>query len=74
LELTIRDNGVGFNIEESSQRAVAGASLGLINLTERANLVGGNLSIESIEGRGTVITAHFPTIVCESSNDRLDDN
>jgi signal transduction histidine kinase len=54
LELTIRDDGVGFNVEEKP------TSLGLVGMAERAELGGGRVDIESAPGEGTTLRARFP--------------
>jgi signal transduction histidine kinase len=54
LEVTVRDDGVGFNVEGLR------AGLGLLGMSERAELVGGRLDIESAPGAGTTLRAHFP--------------
>lgn len=60
LELSIRDNGAGFEVEPARQRARLGTSLGLLGMQERVALVGGQLQIKSAPGAGTEIRAHFP--------------
>jgi PAS domain S-box-containing protein len=56
VELTIRDFGVGFNVEE----AMADRGLGLVSMRERINLVSGVLSIESSPRSGATIRAKVP--------------
>jgi PAS domain S-box-containing protein len=56
VELTVRDSGVGFNVEA----AIHGHGLGLISMRERVNLVKGTFSIESTPGAGTTIRATVP--------------
>jgi PAS domain S-box-containing protein len=56
VELTIRDFGVGFNVEE----AMADRGLGLVSMRERINLVSGMLSIESAPRSGATIRAKVP--------------
>ena len=55
LLLTIRDDGRGFNPELYSN------GLGLDLMRHRANLVGGELFIQSIPGQGTEITCRLKT-------------
>jgi len=43
LELTIRDDGVGFDVQSALKRAAHGASLGLLGMEERVSLVGGQM-------------------------------
>jgi signal transduction histidine kinase len=54
IEITVRDNGVGFNV----QRRRTG--LGLVGMSERAVFAGGRLDIESAPGTGTTLRARFP--------------
>ena len=60
LELTIRDDGVGFDVESALGRAMHGASLGLLGMDERVSLMGGQMEIESEPMGGTEIRARFP--------------
>lgn len=60
LELTVQDDGVGFDQEEVRHRPVANASLGLVSMKERAALAGGRLQIDSARGAGTRVFAAFP--------------
>jgi two-component system sensor histidine kinase UhpB len=60
LHLTVRDNGVGFNVAERRAEAVRGSSLGLLSMEERATLAGGSLEFRSRPGLGTEVHATFP--------------
>jgi signal transduction histidine kinase len=60
LELRVRDDGVGFDLAVGRERAVRGASLGLLSMEERAALLGGELEIKSAPGQGTEIRAWLP--------------
>ena len=60
LDLRIRDDGVGFNVTTTRQRAGRGASLGLLGMQERVLLLNGQLYIRSTPGVGTEIWARFP--------------
>jgi PAS domain S-box-containing protein len=55
IRLVVADNGVGF---DPRQRGRAG--LGLLNIQERAAMVGGNVAIKSIVREGTTITLELP--------------
>ncbi|MBI4780734.1 MAG: response regulator [Oscillatoriophycideae cyanobacterium NC_groundwater_1537_Pr4_S-0.65um_50_18] len=59
LQLSIRDDGVGFDVPAARHRAARGASLGLLGMEERAALMGGQLHIRSLPGQGTEIHVHF---------------
>jgi len=60
LHLRVRDDGVGFNVAALRDRAVQGASLGLLSMEERASLAGGGLEFNSSPGKGTEVHAWFP--------------
>ncbi|MGA2787464.1 MAG: PAS domain S-box protein, partial [Verrucomicrobiota bacterium] len=47
LHLRVRDDGVGFDVAPVRDRAVRGASLGLLSMEERASLAGGGLEFKS---------------------------
>jgi PAS domain S-box-containing protein len=64
LVLVIGDNGSGFDVKE--MRSASGApTLGLRGMEERAQAVGGTLTIDSAQGLGTQICASFPVTVEE---------
>lgn len=57
LELTIRDDGQGFDPSDVGRSGRSGRSgLGLIGMQERAALLGGLLSIHSTAGMGTTVS------------------
>ncbi len=60
LELIIRDDGVGFDVQAALDNAVKGASLGLLGMQERVLLIGGQIEIRSAPGQGTEIQARLP--------------
>jgi two-component system, NarL family, sensor histidine kinase NreB len=60
LHLSVRDDGVGFDVPSMREKAVRGASLGLLSMEERTVLAGGGLEFKSRPGRGTEIRAWFP--------------
>jgi len=60
LDLTVRDDGVGFEVAPVREQAVRGASLGLLSMEERAVLTGGGLEYRSVPGQGTAVLAWFP--------------
>ncbi len=60
LHALVRDDGIGFDPAEARRRAIGGASLGLVGMQERAEFVGGQLTISSETGRGTHVHAEFP--------------
>ena len=60
LHLSVRDDGVGFDVASVREQAVRGASLGLLAMEERATLAGGDLQYHSTPGQGTEVHAWFP--------------
>jgi PAS domain S-box-containing protein len=56
IELSVRDAGIGFDLEE----AVKGQGLGLISMRERLKLVQGELSIDTHSQRGTFVRVNVP--------------
>lgn len=56
----VADNGRGFDMQKVNTNYDQRGSLGMINMRERAELIQGRLSIESVAGRGTVITIVIP--------------
>jgi len=59
LHLAITDRGRGFDLENIE---VKGTGLGLYGMRERANLIGGTLTIDSCPGHGTDIRVCIPLI------------
>ncbi len=54
------DNGHGFDVEAVEENYEKRGSMGLLNLREQAERLGGNLKIESVPRRGTRITLLIP--------------
>lgn len=59
LSLTVADNGAGFTVSESEGRPVYDG-LGLFGLYERAEFLGGSVSVVSAPGEGTLVTVSVP--------------
>ncbi len=57
LRVSVKDNGVGFDVE--SVRRSAAAKFGLHGMRERVELVGGRMDIQSAAGQGTRIQFSF---------------
>lgn len=72
LKLTIQDDGVGFDVASAFQRAASGYSMGLLGMQERVSLMGGELSIQSLPGKGTIVRALFPIYWMQHINHRLE--
>ncbi|MBW8034966.1 MAG: hypothetical protein FVQ79_04845 [Planctomycetes bacterium] len=58
IVISIQDDGVGFNVDESNINKSGG--FGLFNIRERLDYVGGKLSIASAPGMGTTVTFEAP--------------
>jgi signal transduction histidine kinase/cell fate (sporulation/competence/biofilm development) regulator YmcA (YheA/YmcA/DUF963 family) len=60
LMVMVQDDGVGFDtaaVESSYERR---GSLGMVNIRERAELVGGRLTLRSVRGQGTEVMIRVP--------------
>jgi signal transduction histidine kinase len=55
IELTVSDNGIGFDVQESALREDSSRGMGLASMEERTDLSGGCFSIDSVKGLGTLI-------------------
>jgi signal transduction histidine kinase len=60
LELTVRDDGVGFDVQRILDGAAGRGNLGLVGMTERVEILGGVLNLESEPGHGTRIRIALP--------------
>ena len=59
--LDVRDDGRGFEIDETrTRRNQVGSGMGLKGLTARLTALGGELTVESAPGEGTVLVAQVP--------------
>ncbi len=57
----VTDNGIGFDRNGKAKNKVVGTGFGLMNMKERAELVGGKMEIESALGKGTKINIEINT-------------
>ena len=60
IELTVQDNGQGFDMERIFSMESTRKGLGLGSMRERTELSGGAFTIESSQGKGTTIRASWP--------------
>jgi PAS domain S-box-containing protein len=60
LNVTVDDDGVGFNVRRVLDKKQFNRGLGLASMKERAELSNGTFSVESCEGEGTTIRASWP--------------
>ena len=60
LVAEVEDDGLGFDLGSVEATYDQRSSLGLINMKERADLIGGHLTIASEPGKGTQVTLFVP--------------
>lgn len=60
VRLQIEDDGQGFDRQQIQEEAVRLQRLGLLGIQERAELVGGKVSVNSIPGKGTQLLVSVP--------------
>lgn len=60
VEVSITDNGIGFDLSETMDTLTSSGKLGLIGMQERARLLGGTLDFDSAPGRGTTVRFTLP--------------
>ena len=58
LEVCVKDNGLGFNRNDTVTRTPGG--VGLLSMHERADLVGGTLTVQSSPGGGCQVVLQIP--------------
>lgn len=59
--LTVKDNGKGFELPERIGDLASAGKLGLAGMQERAQLIGGTLTLQSKPGEGTTVIVEVPT-------------
>ncbi len=59
--LTVRDDGRGFTPPTRIEELASAGHFGLMGIQERAQLIGGQLAIESEPGKGTTISVTLPS-------------
>jgi two-component system sensor histidine kinase DegS len=60
LRLTIEDNGSGFAASEVLSASSASGLYGITGMRERANMLGGDLYLDSTSGKGAKVRAEIP--------------
>jgi len=58
--MKIRDDGVGFDVQEKKDSGSGSSGLGLKSMRNRAKMIGADLAIESEPGKGTTISIKVP--------------
>ena len=62
LRLTVEDQGLGFDPEESSDNGSSAKGFGLVSIRERIRFLKGEITIKSSPGHGTRITIQIPLL------------
>jgi signal transduction histidine kinase len=60
INTTISDDGRGFEVDTVMDNYEQRGSLGMVNIRERTELIGGELTVESVPGQGTRFTISVP--------------
>ena len=60
LQVCIRDNGKGFDVERVLKQASQGLSVGLLSMQERLRVLGGEIVLHSTPGAGTIVQMQIP--------------
>ena len=60
VHVIIEDDGCGFDVAAALR--AHGGTMGLLSMQERAHLVGGKLTVESLPGQGTTVFAEAPLV------------
>jgi len=60
--ITVADNGIGFSLPDRIENLASQGHLGIMGMSERAQLMHGKLEIQSIPGNGTRLSIKVPEI------------
>jgi PAS domain S-box-containing protein len=60
VDLKVRDDGIGFDPGAARERAIGGASLGILGMQERVSLAGGEYEVSPHPEGGMEVRARFP--------------
>ncbi len=60
VTLTVEDNGRGFDLAKMTDNWSSSSTFGLMNITERVELVGGEFTINTEEGKGATFEITIP--------------
>ncbi len=64
LEITIQDDGRGFDVSNVEEAVPQRGNMGLLNMRERAEIAHGRLTVDSEPGKGTLVTVQVPLTEC----------
>jgi signal transduction histidine kinase len=62
ISLLVEDDGKGFDVTAVTRTEDGTACLGLVGMTERATLLGGNVTMQSEPGQGTQVRVEISTV------------
>ena len=68
MQVGVRDDGLGFDLETLNAEYGQRGSLGMLNMQERAQAIGGGLSVESRPGAGTTVALNAPLRALREAN------
>jgi signal transduction histidine kinase/PAS domain-containing protein len=60
IKIMVEDDGIGFNMEHIAVSSDDMRGMGLMGMTERVELMGGQFQISSAPGQGTQVLMHVP--------------
>ena len=60
LRIRVADDGIGFSPETKGAKNYRDQQFGLFNITERLRHLGGSLEVDSLRGKGTMVTLAAP--------------
>lgn len=69
VNMSIRDNGVGFDAERLLP--TSGSGMGLLNIKERVDMLGGKVEIISQPRKGTTININIPSSEVRDEEDKI---
>ncbi len=68
LQVGVRDDGLGFDVDTLNAEYGQRGSLGMLNMQERAQAIGGGLSVQSQPGAGTTVALSAPLRALREAN------
>jgi two-component system, NarL family, sensor kinase len=71
IVFTFADDGVGFDVKEAFLKASSNRGIGLTSMTNRAKLIGGQLTIISQPGSGTKSIIEIPANILEYTPENI---
>jgi signal transduction histidine kinase len=74
IEIRITDNGTGFSVAGGGEAPSERGGMGLPGLAERAKLLGGAFTIDSVPGRGCAVTVLLPAHSGQTPENKHDEH